>query len=107
MDRQAVPSKSLRGRSSAIDQCPQGRRSVQRHRQHPHFYLNEMATQPTAVKILVDRKYAPVAVSAAERAKMGCAQYYHGWAYIDERPRSRPQRQPGTLRPRRRAGIEG
>jgi len=71
MDSQMVPSKSLCGRSSAIAWWPQRRRFVQRHRQHPHFYLNWMATQPTAVKILVDRKYAPVPSSAVERAKSG------------------------------------
>ena len=49
--------------------CPQGRRFVRRNRQRPYFYLNWMAAQPTAVKILVDWEYAPEAAAAVARAK--------------------------------------
>ena len=35
------------------------------------FYLDGMASQPVAVKILVDRKYAPVPASAVARATYG------------------------------------
>ena len=50
---------------------PSGRRFVRYHRQHPHFYLNGMATQPTAANILVDRKRTPETANAVARAKFG------------------------------------
>ena len=51
MDRQKVPSRFLRGRRFEIARYPQGRRFIWPDRPHPHYYLNGMATQPTAVRI--------------------------------------------------------
>ena len=71
IDHQIVPSRSLCWRPSVMAGYPQGRRFVRRHRQHPYFYLNGMATQPMAVKVLMDQKCAPVSTSAMARAKTG------------------------------------
>ena len=65
--------------------CPQERHFVRRHHQRPHFHLNGMATQPAAVKVLVDQKYAPVPANAMVRAKSGIIQCYD-LAYIDDGP---------------------
>ena len=46
---------------------------VPRHRQHPHFYLNWMAAQPTVVNILVNRnvlRYLPVASATSGTCPM-------------------------------------
>ena len=49
---------------------------------YQYFYPNGMETQPTVVKILVDRKYLPVQWQERELGRAQC----HDWAYIDDNP---------------------
>ena len=65
--------------------CLRGRRFVQHYRQHPHFYRNGMATQPTSAKVLVVRKYAPVPAKMEARAKSG-TNVIIGLGFIDAGP---------------------
>ena len=66
-DRQIVPSRSLRRRPSAMAWCLKDAVSSA----NTPISTNGVATQSTAVKVLVDRRYAPVPARAVARAKSG------------------------------------